>query len=117
MLWFFVAVQAMTPFIHAHAGAVQLCHTGFLHVYPSVHGDAAYHALAADENGAEIRVAQGMSLRIGTLGAAAAAPLAVPLVLPGADKTERPGAGLPPPSLHLAPLDHTHPHALAPPSA
>jgi hypothetical protein len=117
MLWFFVALQAMTPFIHAHAGAVPLDHANFLHLHEGVHGDVAYHALAADEHGAEIEVAQGMPLRSGTQGAAAAAPLAVPLALPHADVTERPRTGLPSSSLHLAPPDHTLPHALAPPSA
>lgn len=117
MFWLVIALQAMTPFVHAHAGAVQLSHAGVLHVNPSVHSDAAYHVVAADGHGAEIEVAQGMPLRNGTLGAAAAAPLAVPLALPRADRTERPGAGLPPSPLYLAPPDHTLPLALAPPSA
>lgn len=118
MFWFFVALQAMTPFVHAHAGAVQLSHTGFLHALEGMHGDAAYHVIAADEHGAEVAVAQGMPLRNGTLGAAAEAPLAVTLTLPRADMTEQPATGLPaPPPLYLAPPDHTLPHALGPPSA
>ena len=118
MLWFFVALQAMTPFIHAHAGAVQLSHAGFLHVHQGVHSDAAYHVIAADEHGAEVEVAQGMPLRNSTLGSAAEAPLAMILTLPHADMTERPATGLPaPPPLYLAPPDHTLPHALAPPLA
>jgi hypothetical protein len=119
MLWLFVALQAMTPFIHAHAGAVQLGHADLPHVHQGVHSDAAYHVIAADEHGAEVEVAQGMPLRNGTLSAAADAPLAVTLALPCADMTEWPTTGLPapPPPLYLALPDHTLPHALAPPSA
>jgi len=116
MLWLFVALQAMTPLIHAHAGAVQLSHADLPHVHQGVHSDAAYHVIAADEHGAEVEVAHGMPLRNGTLSAAAEAPLAVTWALPCADMSDRTGAGLPPP-LYLAPPDHTLPHALAPPSA
>jgi hypothetical protein len=123
MLWFFVALQAMTPFIHAHADTVQpgsgyAGHAGSLHVRQCAHGDAACHAIAADEHDAEIEVAQGMPLRNDTPGMVVEVPLAASLTLPPADVTERPGAGLPaPPPLHLALPDHTLPHALAPPLA
>jgi hypothetical protein len=118
MLWFFVALQTMAPFIHAHAGAVQLNHSGFLHVHQGVHSDAAWHVVAADEHGAEVEVAQGMPLRNDTPSTAIRAPLAASLPLPHAAAVARPGAGLPgPPLLHLALPDHTLPHALAPPSA
>ena len=116
MLWLLVALQAITPFVHAHAGAVQLDHSGFLHAYQGGHGDAVYHASAADEHGAEIGVAHGMPLRSDMLDMGA--PLAVGLALPYDHVTERPGAGVPaPPQLFLALPDHTLPHALAPPSA
>jgi len=118
MLWFFVALQAMTPFVHAHAGTVQLNHAGFLHLHQGVHGDVAYHAFATDEHGAEVVVAQGMPLRVDGLGAANDASLAVTLPLPRIGAATPPGAGLPaPPPLHLALPAHTRPHALAPPSA
>lgn len=117
MLWFLVALQATTPFIHAHAGAVQLNHANFLHVHQGVHGDAAYHTLAADEHGAQVDVAQGMPLRIDPLDAANDVPPAVALSLPRADQDAMPGAGLPaPPQPQRAPPAHTHPHALAPPA-
>ena len=117
MLWFFVALQTMAPFIHAHAGAVQLNHAGFLHVHQGVHGDAAWH-VAADEHGAEVEVAQGMPLRSDTPATTVPAPLAAGLPLPHAGAAAHPGAGLPaPPPLHLALPDHTLPHALAPPLA
>ncbi len=104
MLWLFVALQVMTPFIHAHAGAVQLNHANFLHLQQAGHGDAAYHALEADEHGAEVEVAQGMPLRHDTpVTAAAHGPLAANLTLPYADGMQQPGTGLPaPPALHLA---------------
>ncbi|MDO9221910.1 MAG: hypothetical protein Q7T90_12865 [Thiobacillus sp.] len=117
MLWFLVALQATTPFIHAHAGAVQLNHANFLHVHQGVHSDAAYHTLAADEHGAQVDVAQGMPLRIDPLDAANDVPSAVALSLPRADQAGMPGAGLPAlPQPKRAPPAHTHPHALAPPA-
>lgn len=126
MLWLLVALQSMTLFIHAHAGAVQLNHGGLLHVSQSVQGDAAYQVMAG---GAEIAAAQGMPLRKSALCSrcpvcsdadavacyAADAPLAVRLTLPRADTTGRLGADLPSP--HLALPDYTLPHALAPPFA
>ena len=117
MLWLLVALQAMTPFIHAHAGAVQLKHANFMHLHQGAHGDAAYHALAADEHGASFEVAQGRPLRIDPLGAANDFQPAVTLSLPRAERIARSGEGLPaPPQPQRVPPDHTHPHALAPPS-
>lgn len=107
----------MNPFIHAHAGAVQLDHANLSHVHQGAHSEDVWHVIAADEHGAEVAVAQGMPLRNGTPGAAVAdAPLAAALPLPRAEEAERPGAGLPPP-LPLALPDHLLPLALAPPSA
>ena len=115
MLWFLIALLAMTPFIHAHAGVVQLNHVDFLHVHQSVHNDAAYHTLAADEHGAEFEVAQGRPLRIDPLGTARDVPPEV--ALPCTECVGQPGAGLPaPPEHQRVPPDHTHPHALAPPA-
>lgn len=48
MLGFFVALQTIAPFIHAHAGAVQLNHASFQHVHQGVHGDAAWHVQAGN---------------------------------------------------------------------
>lgn len=120
MLWLFVALQAMTPFIHAHAGAVQLDHAGFLHAHhyahQGAHSDAVYHASATDEHGAEVGVAQAMPMRSDTQDLDV--PLAIALALPGVHVTARSGAGMQaPPPLLLALPDHTLPHALAPPSA
>ena len=117
MLWFFVALQTMAPFIHAHAGAMHLSHSGFLHVHQGVHGDTAWHVMAADEHGAEVEVAQGMPLRSDTPCTTVHAPPAAGLTLPRVEVAARPGGGLPGPPLHLALPDHTLPHALAPPSA
>lgn len=117
MLWFFVALQTMTPFIHAHAGAVQLNHGGPLHLHQGVHSDASYHAIAAHEHGEEVVVAQGLPQRTVAQRVAPDALYVFSPVLRQADILQ-PGAGLPaPPQLDLAPPDHTLPHALAPPVA
>lgn len=117
MLWFLVALQAMTPFIHAHAGAVQLNHTNLLHLQRDTQGDTAYHALVADEHGAAFEVAQGRPPRISPLGAADAVQPAATLSLPRVERITQSGAGLTaPPQPQRAPPDHSHPHALAPPS-
>lgn len=116
MFWFLVALQAMTPFIHAHAGAVQLKHVNFMHLHQGTHGDAPCHALAADEHGASFDAAQGRPLRIDPLGVADAQPAAT-LSRPRAERIAQSGAGQPAlPRLQWVPPDHTHPHALAPPS-
>ena len=117
MLWLLFALQAVTPFIHAHAGGVQLKHASFMHLHPGGHGDLAYHALVADEHGASFEAAQGRPLQIGPLGAASDVQPAVTLSLPRAERIAQSGAGLPaPPQPQRVPPDHTHPHALAPPS-
>jgi hypothetical protein len=117
MLWFVFVLQTMTPFIHAHAGAMQLNHGGFLHLHQGVHDDAIYPTASSDEPREEVDVAQGMPLRHVTLDVAdTAAPPRVPAILPAAANESRPGAGLPaPPSQYLTLPDHTLPHALAPP--
>ena len=116
MLWFVIALQAMTPFIHAHAGAVQLSHTDLPHVHQGVHSDAAYHAVVNGEHGAEVEVAQGLPARHAeTAGAVADAPLVTPDTPPAATAGGL-SAALPiPPPFHLSPPDHIRPHALAPP--
>jgi hypothetical protein len=117
MLWFLIALQAMAPFIHAHAGAVQLNHADFLHLHQGMQGDAAYHAVAANEHGAEFDVAQGRPLRIDPLGTANEVPPAMALSQHCTECVTHLGAGLPaPPEHQRVPPDHTHPHALAPPA-
>lgn len=117
MLWFVIALQALTPFVHAHAGAVQLNHAGWLHVHPGVHGDVAYHAIERGEQGEEVEVAQGMPLRHAALAAANAdAPSPVPAVWPPTATAGRLGMALPAaPPLHPPLPDHALPHALGPP--
>jgi hypothetical protein len=116
-LWFFVALQAMMPFIHAHAGAVQLNHSGFLHLHQGVHNDAAYHATATSEHGAEIDVEQGRPLRIEMLEMADAALPAASLELPRIAAVHRSDAGLPEPPPRFPPPAYTLPPTLAPPAA
>ncbi|HEY9146347.1 MAG TPA: hypothetical protein VIN36_06640 [Thiobacillus sp.] len=114
MLWFVIALQALTPFVHAHAGAVQLNHAGWLHVHPGVHGDVTYHAIESSERGEEVEVGQGMPLRHVALAAANAdVPAPVSAARP---PTARVGTFLPvAPPLHPPLPDHALPHALAPP--
>jgi hypothetical protein len=117
MLWFLVALQAMTPLIHAHAGAVQLDHAHFLHLHQGAHDDAACHALATDEHGAAFEVAQGRPLRIDPLAVANDVQPGATLSLPRVESIAQSGAGLPAlPRPQRVPPDHTHPHALAPPA-
>jgi hypothetical protein len=116
MLWFFVALQAMMPFIHAHAGAVQLNHSGFLHLHQVGSHDIVHHATATSEHGAEIDVEQGRPLRINALDPVESALPVATLVLPSILSSYRPGAGLPAPPPRPPAPDHTLPHALAPPA-
>ena len=115
MLGLVIALQALTPFVHAHARAVQLSHAGWLHAHPGVHGDVTYHASESGEQGEEVEVAQGMPLRYGALTAVNADALSpVPTVRPPA--AVRGSTALPvAPPLHPPLPDHALPHALAPP--
>lgn len=117
MLWSVIVLQTMTPFIHAHAGAVQISHANLIHAHIGAHAESAYHALAASEHGAEIEVAHGMPSRSDAHGASVEAPSVSPATLARMD-TPSPVTGLPaPPLLYLVASDHTLPLALAPPSA
>ena len=117
MFWLFVAVQAMAPFIHAHAGEVRLGHAGLLHMHQGTHGDAAWHVTATDEHGAQIEVAQGMPLRNDMPATAAPAPLVASPTLSRVIVAARPGAGSPAPPPYRVRTDHALPYALAPPVA
>ena len=114
MLWYVIALQALTPFVHAHAGTAQLGHTGSLHVHPGVHGDVTYHAIESGEQGEAVGVAEGMPLRHAALAAANAdAACPVPAAWP---PTARVGTAFPgAPPLHPPLPDHALPPALAPP--
>lgn len=115
MFWFVIALQALAPFIHAHAGTVHLGHSGLLHLYQSAHGDAACQATASDEHDAEVEVAQGMRMRHAAPAVTEAQPVAAarPQLAALAD---RPAAGVLAASpLRLSPPDHALPHALGPP--
>ncbi|MBC2729670.1 hypothetical protein [Thiobacillus sp.] len=118
MLWLVIALQAMTPFVHAHAGPAQASHAGWLHGYAAAPGDVAYHSAENREQGAEIEVAQGIrSLRQAVLFVSDAdASYPVPALPPSAATAAR----LSPVWLGATPLqailpDHARPHALAPP--
>jgi hypothetical protein len=117
-LWFVIALQTLTPFIHAHAGVVQASHAGFLHVHQSVHGDATSHAVEQGELDAGVEVAQGMPLQHTALAVANASSMRFTTmsILSPTAIASWPGAGFSAsPPLHFAPPDHTLPLALAPP--
>lgn len=119
MLWFFIALQAVAPFIHAHAGAVHLHHAGFLHLHEAAApGEAAWHAMVADDHGTEVAVAAGLPARSSQPGVVADAFPAALTTLPRPEAAQRPGAGLPaPPGTTSGQPDHARPFALAPPAA
>ncbi len=118
MLWLVIALQAMTPFVHAHAGPAQASHAGWLHGYAAAPGDVAYHSAENREQGAEIEVAQGIrSLRQAVLFVSDADASYPVLALPPSAAT---AARLNPAWPGVTPLqailpDHALPHALAPP--
>jgi hypothetical protein len=116
MLWFFVALQAMMPFIHAHAGAVQLNHSGLFHLHQVGSHDIVHHVTATSEHGAEIDVEQGRPLRIDALAPVDSALPATTRVLPDIVSSFQAGAGLPAPPPRFSAPAHTLPHALAPPA-
>lgn len=79
MLVLFVALQAMTPFIHAHAAPLAASAAGgepagswarsgpaadgFLHIHPRAHLDPACQSGAVPDAGAEVDVPSGVATR------------------------------------------------------
>lgn len=118
LLGLFIVLQAMAPFIHAHAGAMHL-HAGFLHLHQGAAcGNTAGHALATDDHGVEVTVANGLPARTGIPGVAADVPLAAAIARSGLDSMCCLGArstasSQAPP----ARPGHALPFALAPPLA
>jgi hypothetical protein len=118
LIWSFVALQAMTPFIHAHADGMSFSHTGFLHVYEDLPGEVTSPELAADQHGMAVEVAHGMPPRIGAAVTANETRSALVQWPTLADQALRPGSGLTaPPRLQRVPPAHVRPFALAPPLA
>lgn len=114
----FALLQAMAPFIHAHAGATQFTHHGLLHLHEGVASDAAGHVVASDDLGGEIEVAKGVSSRLRPLQAelpdsAPAVPAPPVAVVAPVSSGERPPCVLPSPPVP----PHFTPPALAPPAA
>lgn len=117
MLWFVMALQAMTPFVHAHAGPLPVSPANVLPGHPGVPGDVAYHAIENSGQDAGVEVAEGMPSRQSVLPAAGAdASYPVPAVLPPEIKAGGRGTvGPVAPSLQVRLPAHVLPHALAPP--
>lgn len=123
LLWFFIALQTMTPFIHAHAGengagTDDAGHAGFLHAHQVPLADAARQLKMTDQHGPEIEVAQGALLRHDCLALIEARLTCAAVERPRASTTSPPGADMPSQPSPMPGLpDHALPHALAPPSA
>ncbi|HEY9099787.1 MAG TPA: hypothetical protein VIN38_13040 [Thiobacillus sp.] len=119
MLWLFVALQAMTPFIHAHADSAQLNHGGLFHVHQSAHTDVIYHAIAAHDHGAEFQVAAGVPARKCELGIASSGQVFIvnPFLHRIDISTQQDARYFNQPPRFLTLPEHTLRHALAPPSA
>jgi len=107
--WLVIALQAMTPFIHAHAGTVPSNHTGLMHTPPIGLGS---NAALMDVNEAafgmplrqpEVATADGMSRPVTTI----AQPVAARMGVPGVHSQT-------PPSGYPLPPDHALPQGLAP---
>lgn len=116
----FALMQAMAPFIHAHAGAAQFDHCGLLHVHEGLASDASGHIAASNDHGGEIEVAKGVPARTrhalsADLPACAPAASAPPVVVAAV----RIGNAAPPPHdlTPSAPPPHFTPPTLAPPVA
>jgi len=117
MFWLVIALQAMTPFIHAHAGTAQLNHAGWMHIHSPLGSDAACQAASHADHEAEVGVAQGMPLRHAALTAAEDARAGVtPVTQPAAVGVGAVGLPFPAfPAWLPPPPDHAMPLALAPP--
>lgn len=118
LLMCFIVLQTMTPFIHAHAGAAQWNHAGWLHLHTGLAdaGDVG-HAHVANEHGKEVVVADGLPARV----KAAVPPSGAPM-LPRVEAVACAAAPRAPsenasPRTSTAPPPHTLPFALAPPRA
>ena len=116
IFWLVMALQAMTPFVHAHAGAGWPDAPGPLHVHAGVYVDVACHLIEGGGHGAVVEVTQAMPLRQAVLRAADAGSCAVPTLLPprlitSGWRAARPAAPPSPPRLS----DYVLPLALAPP--
>ncbi len=117
MLWLFVALQAMAPFIHAHAGVMQVEHAGFMHLHQGAEGDVAWHGAASGEHGTEVAVAAGVPLRH-TVAVAHMdqASIAAPTARRIDDSAQRLAHPRAPPAPRVALRAHARPPALAPPA-
>jgi hypothetical protein len=76
MLGLFIALQAITPLIHAHAGDEPLHHGGVPHLHQGAHSGTNCRATASGTHDSEIVVEQGILSRNSTLDRVADATLA-----------------------------------------
>ena len=114
MFWIVLALQAMAPFIHAHADVLHPGHAHGPHVHQALSGAAAGDAVVHGHHDVTVAVAQGLPSRSdSTARAVPAAALPKPTAIPPVARFAAPGpfASLIP----LVPPDHVFPGRQAPP--
>jgi len=118
MLWLFLVLQSLAPFIHAHAGATSLHLGGPLHFHQAaVQGDAGGQAFTVDAPGTEITVAAGLPWRNDDAPLPPDMPLAGTRPVSSACAARRHACSAPPPDATHAFELHLRPYALTPPLA
>ncbi|MFN3751252.1 MAG: hypothetical protein ACK4SR_07755 [Thiobacillus sp.] len=118
MLWLFLVLQSLAPFIHAHTGATSPHLGGPLHFHQTAaEGGAAGEALAADALGTEITVAAGLRWRNDDVPLPPDMPPAGTRPVSPACAAYRHACSVPRPDSTHALVLHLRPFALAPPLA
>lgn len=117
IFWLLIALQAMTPFIHAHANVLPAAHAGGLHMHPHSYSDVRGQTASSDGHGPRIEVAQGVPFRHLALAVADTDPAQVSPRRLSLATVNRSDTGLPAglPRVPLPPPAHARPLALAPP--
>ena len=117
-VWIFVALQTMTPFIHAHAGDTWAAAGDLLQGHQKVHLEAGCQTAATHEHGAEVDVSPGIHARKQALVVPGVAPaVAATRLAPQCPTSCSPGAGIPDAPPAFVEPAHSLPPAFAPPSA
>lgn len=118
LLWLFLVLQTLAPFIHAHAGATSLHLGGPLHFAPTAaEAGAVGEASAVRAQGTEVTVAAGLPWRNDDLPLPSGTVLAGTHPVSPACAARRQACSAPPPDSTHALERHLRPFALAPPLA
>lgn len=114
----FIVLQTVAPFIHAHAGAAQWQHAGWLHLHAGLAdaGDAG-HAQVSNEHGTAVVVADGLPGRVKAAVPPSGAPLLPRIEIVACAAAPRAPPENASPQTFATPPPHSLPFALAPPRA